>query len=217
MTIGLVTAIFDNYDSLKPQRLQSIHEAVCVTDNPELTGEGWDIVVISRPPHETGRIACKHPKMFPWTYVRRPHNIYITIDGAFSTNAVDFDIEKYLPLGEELCQWPNMFRGCPYAEGLFSQKLDKYQDDLLAEQMSFYQTEGLPPNSGLWSNGLIIRRDTPRMREFEVAWYREFQRWGVQDQVSHAYVCWKMGLKPYVPEQGSVVTNELAIWRGHLA
>lgn len=215
MTIGVVTAIFDNYDRLQPMRLQNVDEAVCVTDNPELKGEGWTIKVVSRPPGETGRMACKHPKLFPWAYCFKAHDYFLTLDGAFDPKNVKINVNRLLPAAEYLCQWRNHYRSCAYQESLVSRTIDKYQDDRLEEQFSFYQSEGFPKEYGLWSNGLILRRDCQWVREFEVQWYREILRWGVQDQISHAYVAWKTGLRPYTPDQGEVVENELATWRGH--
>lgn len=213
MSIGLVTAIFDDYDTLKPQYTDA-HEAVCVTDNPDLRADGWKMRVVKRPPHETGRRACKHPKVFPWLYLGSAHDIIITADGAFDLLHRKIDIDKYLPPGEILGQWPNMFRGCAYDEIKASRSIDKYTNDRLDEQEAFYRESGLEENWGLWSCGLIFRRDVPRIREFEVRWYQEMARWGVQDQISHAFVCHEMYLRPFRPE-GVVTDNDFAIWRGH--
>lgn len=217
MTIAVVTAIFDNYDVLHPMRWKGVQEAVCVTDNPELKGEGWKIVVKSRPPGEAGRMACKHPKCFPWAYCVSLHTHYITLDGAMDLKDVEVDVRDLLPHHALIGQWPNMYRSCPYAEGIVSRDIDKYKHDRLDEQMAFYQSEGLPPSSGLWSCGLIIRRDNPIVREFEATWFQEMQRWGVQDQVSHAYAAWRTGIKPHTIREGTVAENELVTWRGHIA
>lgn len=214
MSIGLVTAIFDDYDSLKPQYTDA-KEAVCVTDNPELRADGWRIHTVSRPVGESGRMACKHPKLFPWLYLRGSHDILITVDASFEIQPEKIVIEDFLPQGEILSQWPNMFRRCAYDESKFSETVDKYAADKLRDQASFYRDQGLDRQWGLWSCGIIFRRDVPRIREFEVRWYQEICRWGVQDQVSHAFVCHQMNLRPYKPEEGVVTDNKFAIWRGH--
>lgn len=214
MSIGLVTAIFDDYDTLKPQYTNA-QEAVCVTDNPELRADGWTVKVVKRPLTETGRQACKHPKVFPWLYLRHEHDVIITVDGSFDLKHEDIYLGGYLPPGEILGQWPNMFRDCAYDEASVSATIDKYQDDRLWDQTRYYQDCGLPAHAGLWSCGIIFRRDVPKMREFEVRWYQELCRWGVQDQISHAFLCWDMGITPFRPE-GQVTENAFATWRGHL-
>jgi hypothetical protein len=214
MSLGLVTAIFDDYDSLKPQYTDA-QEAVCVTDNPELRADGWRMHVVKRPVGETGRMACKHSKCFPWLYLRGCHDILVTVDGSFSLQHGKIQIDQFLPQGEILGQWPNMFRRCAYEEAEASKDIDKYATCELEDQEVFYAGAGLPTQWGLWSCGIIFRRDVPRIREFEVRWFQEICRWGVQDQVSHAFVCHEMSIRPFQPE-GVVTDNKFATWRGHL-
>ena len=69
MKFALMTAIYDGYDTLKDFTTQDVDdvEAICVTDDPLLHSEQWNVVYEPRPWVHPNR-AAKSPKMCPWRY-----------------------------------------------------------------------------------------------------------------------------------------------------
>src|SRR5215471_14749227 len=99
--VAILTAIYGSYDSLKPLPAQDhpTCEAICVTDHPGASGEGWQIVVEPRPGIHPN-LAAKRPKMLPWAYTDA--DIAIWIDASYritspglATWAADYPFAQY--------------------------------------------------------------------------------------------------------------------------
>lgn len=62
------------------------------------------------------------------------------------------------------------------------------------------------------SAGLLGRRQSEKMRRFNVIWWAQIQRWRYRDQASVDYAAWLAGLvTEHVP--GSIRDNRYAVWR----
>jgi len=77
MTIGLITALYNGYDSLRP--LPANHgfdDAVCVTDDPTLEVDGWRMVVFPEMV-EDAAVACKFPRCFPEFFLDTDSSVWL--------------------------------------------------------------------------------------------------------------------------------------------
>ncbi len=77
-------------------------------------------------------------------------------------------------------------RSCVYEEGeelLKIMKLEQ-QHDIIYKQIEYYKSLGYPKNNGLYENGVIVRRRSKIMEEFNNAWWAEICRWSYRDQLS---------------------------------
>lgn len=192
MTVTLLTAVYDNYDSLREICVQDIpHEAICVTDNPNLASETWNVIYEPRPDRHPN-LAAKSPKMCPWRYTDA--DLTIWLDASFEIISYDFlaAVSKFAPLG----QFSHPDRACIYAEGNYSTGLRKYSDLPLEAQMADYRNRGHPEHWGLWATGVIVRQHTPEIEAFGEAWLAECEKWSFQDQVSEAVILREHGLRP---------------------
>lgn len=54
----------------------------------------------------------------------------------------------------------------------------------IEEQVAHYMKIGIPITTALSMCGMIIRRDTPRVRQFNERWWAEICRWSQRDQLS---------------------------------
>ncbi len=193
MTTAILTAVYDDYDSLKPLPVQDMpHEAICVTDNPHLHADGWTTVVEPRIGVHPNR-AAKTPKMCPWMYTDA--DLTIWVDAMFDIKAWSFvsDLQD-ITFGQ--FEHPN--RNCIYDEANVSATMGKYAGEPIREQADHYRTRGHPEHWGLWAAGFIVRRHTPTIETFGEAWLAEVYRWSFQDQISEAPMLREHDLRPDV-------------------
>jgi hypothetical protein len=61
--------------------------------------------------------------------------------------------------------------------------------------VTHYWNEGHPAHWGLVHSGLLVRRNTARMRAFDQAWWDEITKWSIQDQLSLPYLLRTMDLR----------------------
>lgn len=199
MTVGLLTAVYDGYDTLKAYPAQTLCvktsvevDAVCVTDDPDLSCPGWRMVVEPRAGHPN--LAAKRPKMLPWEYVDADSSIWI--DAAFRVVSPAF-VSEAIGLADPIAQFPHPWRDCIYTETAASIPLPKYAGLPLSQQAQHYRDEYAHPKRwGLWATGCIARQHTPEVRAFGEAWLDECGRWTYQDQISEAVVLRRFGLRP---------------------
>jgi TOD1/MUCI70, glycosyltransferase-like domain len=193
MTAAILTAVYDGYDSLKPLPVQDVpHEAICVTDDPNLHAEGWTIVYEPRSDVHPNR-AAKTAKMCPWRYTDA--DLTVWVDAMFEIKAWSLlsDVAGYT-----FGQWIHPDRQCIYEEATVSATMSKYAGEPVAEQAAHYRTLGHPAQWGLWAAGFIVRQRTPEIEAFGEAWLAEVYRWSFQDQISEAPMLRQYGLRPEV-------------------
>jgi hypothetical protein len=190
-SISLVTAIYGDYDYLNP--LPDTHgfdRAICVTDDPELEADGWEIVHLYS--EDAPIVAAKYPKMKPFDFVTT--DVAVWLDANFIVHDRgwrDFCLES---LGEnDLVAWPHPEpRDCLYQEAQYCQDWPKYAKYPIRGQTAHYRREGMPFKFGLWACGGIVWRNNETARRFGHEWLAQQHCWSIQDQVSFPYVVWKV-------------------------
>ena len=193
MGLGLITAIYGEYDELRPLPVgHGFDDAVCITDNPNLAADGWRILV--DPSTEPPRLAAKRPKFLPDDYLTTSASVWI--DAAFAVcdhRFAEFAAEHLAR--HELVVWDHPeTRDCLYQEATYCQGWPKYQWEPIPAQTAAYRAAGMPEHFGLFAAGTIGRRHTPAMRQFGDAWLRECQTWSIQDQISLPFLLWREGI-----------------------
>lgn len=189
MKAAVLTAVYDNYDPLKPFPVQDVEvETICVTDNPNLEGDGWKRIVYEPREGVHPNRAAKTPKMCPWRYTDA--DLTIWIDASFRVQSAFFV--------EDMCaytfgQMVHPDRDCIFQEANVSLGMEKYAREPIAEQIARYDH---PQHWGLWATGLIVRRHSPEIEKFGEAWLQECWDWSFQDQISEAPMLREYGLRP---------------------
>lgn len=195
--IGIVTAVYDNFDLLRelPEQSEEV-DAVCVTDDPDLEARGWRIVYRPRPGVDPNR-AAKTAKCLPWAFVAG--DVTVWLDAQFEVVSADFarTAASCVDALHPIAQYPHPQRTCIYDEAAVSATMERYRDEPLAEQTEFYRTElGHPEGWGLYAAGVTVRLDTPDVRDMGRTWLLQIERWSVQDQISLPVVLRAYGLRP---------------------
>jgi hypothetical protein len=121
------------------------------------------------------------------------------------TNFVERFFELYRKFPDfDLMLTAHPWRDCLYEEALVSQKIAKYINTDLEQQIADYRWEGFPVHGGLYWNGLIVynaRCNHSRVARFQWKYWLEILKYNKtpyahpQGQVSLPYCLWKAGLK----------------------
>jgi hypothetical protein len=229
----------DNYDSLKPVMPQDGAEVdwVCLTDSvplamaaqerpvPDGTGgerlalmhpTGWEIIPYQRLKGEHPNRAAKAPKTHPRLFTHAPASVWL--DASFRVVSPRLVVDTLTiahERGPGIAQFVHPWRRCAIEEGMYSAELPKYADERtkLLRQIMTYTEQGMPQDWGLWATGVIARHHTHEVTVWGQRWARQIADHSYQDQVGHAFTCWKMGLRP-APLPGNHLGNQWLAYEG---
>ena len=86
-------------------------------------------------------------------------------------------------------------RRCIYEEAkiCIERKLDT--KSIIESQISRYKREMFPSNFGLFSTGLMIRKNNSKVHLFNEMWWEEVNNGSGRDQLSQSYASWKSNVK----------------------
>jgi GT2 family glycosyltransferase len=195
-SIVVYTAITGGYDTLREQRPSARNSVkfIAFTDEPH-ESKTWEVREAHKEFSDPNRNAKIH-KVLPHLYF--PDHAYsLWIDGSVGIQfpfGVDRLAEVYLA-DHDMAIFKHPDRNCLYQEAntCINRNLD--DKDLIRQQIQRYTKEGYPPNAGLVEATIILRRHTPKIIEFNEAWWNEIQNGSKRDQISFNYVARKVGIK----------------------
>lgn len=211
MTVAIITAIYDDYDVLKPALPQVgvDVEWICVTDR-EREPNGWRIVVEPQLGVHPN-LASKVPKCVPWCYTAAPLSIWL--DGSFRVVSERFAAEA-AACAAPIAQYVHPARSCIYQESDHCSDQPKYRSQSLHLQTAWYRRHGHPEDWGLWAAGVIAIRNTdPAVRLFGAQWLEHIRCWSFQDQISEPFCLRRAGLRP-VSFPGSLFDGNWVSYEG---
>jgi len=148
----------------------------------------WDKQTV-KPEWGTRRTA-RHYKTLPHRYLPDA-DVWIWIDSNVRLRMHPLTLIKRYLKDNDLVAFKHWDRDCLYTEAAFCAKHGKDKRDILEAQMARYLKDGMPKRWGLAATRVVIRRNTPAVRELDESWWDEIERGSVRDQVSFPYVCWK--------------------------
>lgn len=209
MNVGVITASFGGYDTIRPIAAQSHpFELVALCDT-----ESDGVTVWPGARHAHPRLRAKVPKCRPDLYLSSDVNIWI--DGSFHVHDPMFVAWCVESLGAaDLAMIRHPDRQSIVAEAEVSAPMTKYQGQPVREQAVSYIAAGYQGTAGLWATGLIVSRPTERVRQLGDAWLREQLRWSWQDQVSLPPLLEEFGIVP-VELDGPLYPHPLFTIRAH--
>ncbi len=181
MSVVCYTSIYGGYDTLKPHpEHPKVMAWCCYTDNPELSGDGWDIIVEpKRCPHP--RLAAKWRKCHPPTWATRS----VWVDGSVNiTNPDYFDVVLEALDDADMAMFAHPDRTSITSEARVSEQMVKYDRLPVVQQAHHYCTDWGWSDSTLWASTTIGRNHTPAVLQMGAAWFAENEHWTYQDQLS---------------------------------
>ncbi|NBW09204.1 MAG: DUF616 domain-containing protein [Caulobacteraceae bacterium] len=132
-------------------------------------------------------------KILAHQYINSEYSIYMDANIRLLVNP-QYLIDKYLS-DCDLAVWKHPSRDCLYDEALACCKMKLDNVETIIEQVKKYEDEGFPKHKGLGECNVIFRRHTPKVEEFNNAWWSEYTRHSRRDQISFPYAADKVGIE----------------------
>ncbi len=194
MKVAILTAIFGDYEELKPAVPQDGCDAefICVTDRLDRPRNGWTLVQDRCTSDLPPLLMAKLPKMLPWNFTEAEATVWLDASFRVTSRSMAADM---IARAHPIAQFLHPDRECIYDEASFSATLERYKSLPLVKQIASYAGEH-PRLWGLWAAGVIARRRTDAVVYMGEQWMQQCHRWGAQDQVSQAPCLRAAGLRP---------------------
>lgn len=184
----IYSAIYGDYDEPKAQPLKE--KPVLFTDKIE--SKNWEVRKVDR--------QDPHPRMKAKYFKCMPHEVLdcdasIWIDGSAKIKVPYFKewcLEKLEDNDIALFRHPD--RDCIYEEAIVSERMPKYANLPIEQQVMEYREGGYPTHGGLWACGLLIRRHNDKIKRFNKMWWEHNNKYTYQDQLSFPICAKEIGL-----------------------
>jgi hypothetical protein len=205
------TAIYGDYDDLKPVPKVDWFEFVCMTDNPDRLDPdaGWSIV--------KERARFEHPRMSAkwWKCSPPGGQSSLWVDGSVQLTGLGLlvDALQVLAEGAPIAMYTHPFRDCIFDEVGEAQHMIKYDGLPMSEQVEWWAARGWPRNGGLWASTIIARNGSYQNAAFGHAWFQHCLLHTYQDQLSLPGLLDMYDLE-CVPLPGSLIDNPGFKWTG---
>ncbi|MFT7723191.1 MAG: DUF616 domain-containing protein [Roseateles sp.] len=188
--ISVVTARINNRDSLLDSQERGSAEFVAYVDAPTISIT-WEL-----------REACK--LFFSGRRNSRIHKILIHqyISSEYSL-WMDANMQLLVPAERLVDEWlsqhdvaifKHRVRNCIYEEAQKCIELGLDDPRVIAEQVATYKAKNFPSDQGLAEACVILRRHTPAVEAFNNAWWAEYSRHSVRDQIRLMVAAHKSGI-----------------------
>lgn len=191
MKITVFTSITGDKDELVDEQAVGNAEWIALTDHPYKSKVWKHLKAYDKfkDPRRNSRIA----KIMPHQFFDTDFSIYI--DGNMSLLRPPEElIERYLK-NHDMALFKHPKRDCIYDECIRCAKADLDDPEVIIEQASTYERAGYAKHKGLCECGVLIRRHTPKVRQLNEAWWAEYCRHSVRDQISFMYAANKVGIR----------------------
>jgi hypothetical protein len=178
--ITVVTSITGGKDTLRNDQERGNAKYVAFMDVPQRT-DLWEI----RPAYDKFKDPRRNSrihKILIHKFVESKYTIWI--DGNIKMiNPPEEIIETYMK-GYDMAIFKHPNRDCIYDEALICAKLKLDDPELIIEQAKWYEDHEYAKHKGLCEGGVIIRKNTQKVRDFNEAWWADYCRFSRRDQLS---------------------------------
>jgi len=162
-----------------------------IEKKPQIPQSYWQEHLIegSSDERESRKIARRHKLLSHELFPNAEYSIWL--DGTMKLITSPEDLLKSLG-DNDIALFKHKERSCIFeeAEAVINSKKDN--PEIVKAQMEFYREQGFPERQGLAATGVLIRRHTPKVKEFNELWWSLVDKFSVRDQLSFQYCLWKL-------------------------
>ena len=195
----IYTFIIGNYDNLnKPTSTTPGWDYICVTDNPNLKSDIWDIILIDEEDKkiEPAKRRAMSLMIGHRKYLPKHYDVVVTIGGQCVINIDLNDLLTKYGYDESydacLCEHPN--RNCVYDEGATVIQVNRDTPERVNKHLQIYEEMGYPHKNGLYTSGMmIINNNSKNIHAYYDQWLSDYQSLpSVRDQMTMNYSEWRL-------------------------
>lgn len=210
--ITVVTALTGGRDNLRDDQSDIDSDFVAFVDKPMNTRKWKMKKCYDRftSPRRNSRIH----KILVHQYVDTEYSVWLDANIALRVPAQRL-VDEYLK-DYDFAVFRHPERDCLYDEAMISAV--HYLDDpeVIIEQAKTYEDRFFAKKKGLAECNVIIRRHTPKVEAFNNAWWSEYCRHSVRDQISFMYAADKVGLRVNFITPAARAGNPYFSFKNHL-
>lgn len=210
--VVVYTATFGDYDVVRsPVVRDEGVEYVCFTDRRPPLAKGWTVRMVAPPPvqpYTQREYKILSHQVFPEADITLYH------DGNFQLLVSPLDLVGAYLKSSDIAFFSHPQRNSVYDEIDACAQLDKDNEYLLKLLASRYRSLGVPEEGHLFAGGVILRRHTQSIAEFNEAWMSELRRSSVRDQPALAFTLWNEAIEPASINK-NIWKNELIRYHPH--
>jgi hypothetical protein len=214
--IIVFTANIGEYDSVSIPTFKDPNvRYILFTDNKNFKSNFWEVVYLDKTVESTK--LARFVKIMCYNFLP-PHVWSIWFDCSFDIRMISGEkmIKDNLRNAEVMC-YKHPVRDCTYEEAVACQQLNVEKEEILKDQLLRYRKEGFPKKAGLFATGIMIRKNTKKVRSFCDFWWKEIENGSKRDQISQIYASWKTKTKISSITKGiSVYSNPYSSKRKHI-
>jgi hypothetical protein len=208
MRVVVFTAAIGDTDIVRPPKtIDPNAEYLCFTDRPSVVAPYERIGV---PSTSDGMLAARRIKVL--ADHPRLTNAEVTL-----WHDASYALRRNLTWLRRAIRWVDLValahprRSRLEDEALAIARYGYLPTELALSHVARYRAAGFD-RDGITASGLLGRRVSSTVSEFNALWWRELQQWGGRDQGSLDYSAWASGLRVgHVP--GTIRDNRMAQWR----
>lgn len=186
-----ISNVTNNYDSLKEQKKHGdAIEYVAFLEEME-SSKTWEFRKMHEEFQDPNRNAKIHKILSHRFFPEKEYTLWV--DGSVKM-VFPFSVKRLVDIYLQDCDmavFKHSERSCIYEEAnvCIQRKLD--DENTIRKQIRRYASEGYPSNIGLAECTVILRRHSPKVVEFNEAWWDEIKNGSKRDQLSFNYVARK--------------------------
>lgn len=191
MSISVVTSITGGKDTLIETHKRGDAKFIAFTDTP-IKSHVWDVKPAYDKFTDPRRNSRIH-KILIHQYVDTEYSIWV--DGNIELIKSPEEIVDYFLKDHDIATFQHEADDCVYDEAKVCAKRKLDDPETIIAQVKKYEDEGYAKHKGLYVGNFIVRRHTPKVEAFNNAWWSEYCRHSVRDQISLPYCLDKVGLR----------------------
>ncbi len=204
--IVVYTSILGGWDNLHPPEPGALHDSsaryICYCDDPLAPAvPPWEYRPAYTPLAHIGRNS-RIAKILPHLFFDADYSIWH--DGPFALRErPEQIIADTLDHGAFIAahKHPSV-RTCLYEEAALCIESNIGDKGELGRQALTYELRGHPKKTGLWACGMLVRKHTAAVAEFNEAWWKHYSEGSARDQISFPFALRESGLAIHTIEQG---------------
>ncbi len=198
MSITVITSLCGKKDNLIHNQCKGEALWKAYLDEDYLS-DTWDIKTAYdkfKSPRRNSRV----PKLLIHKFANTEYSIWI--DGNIKLLISPEELIKRYLKNHDIAVFRHPVRNCIYKEAIECAKRGLDNVETIIEQAKSYEIEGYPKEKGLGECMMILRRHTPQIESFNNAWWTEYTRFSVRDQISFMYALSKAKIEcHFIDEQ----------------
>lgn len=141
----------------------------------------------------SGRRNSRIQKILAHQFIDSEYSLWLDANLALKVPAqrlVDEWLKDY-----DIAVWKHPERDCIYDEAMICAKGQLDDPEVIIEQVKSYEDRGYPKHNGLGEANMVLRRHTKKVERFNNAWWSEYCRHSVRDQLAFMYAADQEGIR----------------------